>query len=583
MDLPVPEGQKKEMSFASHATMSKSFGTQRKTLARVITLEKKVNVLEKSGITPELFQDINQSILNINESLLGIRDIIAEDIAADKKIESDEAKADQQKLDAKKKEGAENFLELQTEKALVKPLKEGTKSVKGVFQRFMDAMLAIFGGWMIDKLGDAIEAWNAGDTEKLKEIAKNVTTALGIVGGIFLAQSALVGGIAGAISGIATGILFNIPASLAIMANPVTWIALAAIVASVAAFFLAKRYAKRWEDKSEEIMKREDLSLAEKKIQEKLYSNEYTTDVLLHGDGFNLGDSSSNPGTELFLAYRVLKDHYNRKDAENDTLYDSSLKAIKSLTKNNKEFNDEDKALLNKITNEYRKLAMIEEALAVTQNAIFAASNEGNDAEKQKQLANKKKLEIAFNQTKENLISLRSSTKNENLLDILQIAQEYSVDGFSELQKEEHKDLGGLDFMADLLEESRFKKDQNQLKIGGWADQGMFGDKDKYPKLDFDIERDIITPEGNFLNSDGKWVKGPLSQNLEGIQKDNSLISQKIDNEQNIEVVPIDLSGNKKGNQPLVKSGNEGELIAQATSNLNHDPYGRFYHTVYNI
>ena len=69
MDLPVPEGQKKEMSFASHATMSKSFGTQRKTLTRVIALEKKVGVLEKSGITPELFENINQSILNINKNL----------------------------------------------------------------------------------------------------------------------------------------------------------------------------------------------------------------------------------------------------------------------------------------------------------------------------------------------------------------------------------------------------------------------------------------------------------------------------------------------------------------------------------
>ena len=214
MDLPVPEGQKKEMSFASHATMSKSFGTQRKTLARVITLEKKVDVLEKSGITQELFQDINQSILNINQSLLGIRDIIAEDIAVDKEIERDQDKADQQQLDAQKKEGAEKFLELETEKELVEPVEKGTKNVKNVFQRFMDAMLALFGGWMIDKAGDALKAWQEGDTDKLKDIAKNVGVALGVVGGIFLAQSALIGGISGAISGIATGILFNIPAAI---------------------------------------------------------------------------------------------------------------------------------------------------------------------------------------------------------------------------------------------------------------------------------------------------------------------------------------------------------------------------------
>jgi membrane protein implicated in regulation of membrane protease activity len=578
MDLPVPEGQKKEMSFASHATMSKSFGTQRKTLTRVIALEKKVGVLEKSGITPELFENINQSILNINQNLLGIRDIIAEDIAVDKKIEQDQAKADQQRLDSKKKEGAEKFLELETEKELVKPVKEGTKSVKGVFQRFMDAMLALFGGWMIDKLGKAIEAWNEGDTDKLKEIAKNVTTALGVVGGIFLAQSALVGGISGAISGIATGILFNIPAAIAVIANPITWLAMAAIVASVAAFFLAKRYAKRWEDKSEEIMKREDLSLAEKETQKMLYSKEYEADVLMHGAG-RFGEQGSNPGTELVVAWKVLDALYTKKQLETDTVLMTSLRAIKSLSDNKKDLSDEDKALLNNITNEYRKLAMIEEALAVTQNAMSQASNEGNEAEKQKHLENKKKLEIAFNQTKENLISLRNSTKNENLLKILQIAQEYSVEGLGELEAAEHKDLGRLDFMADILEESRFKKDQSQLKIGGWGDQGMFGDKDKYPTLDFSIEDDVYNKGKNFLNSDGKW------EDLSSIEKNNDqLISQNTEKGPIIEVVPIETgSGNKKGNNSLVKSGaNDKEITQLATSN-GHDPYDLFYNSVYNL
>ena len=47
--LPTPPGEKSSSGGASHGTMSKSFGLQRKTLARVIGLEKRVDKIE-SGV-----------------------------------------------------------------------------------------------------------------------------------------------------------------------------------------------------------------------------------------------------------------------------------------------------------------------------------------------------------------------------------------------------------------------------------------------------------------------------------------------------------------------------------------------------
>ena len=572
MDLPVPEGQKKEMSFASHATMSKSFGTQRKTLARVITLEKKVDVLEKSGITQELFQDINQSILNINQSLLGIRDIIAEDIAVDKEIERDQDRADQQQLDAQKKEGAEKFLELETEKELVEPVEKGTKNVKSVFQRFMDAMLALFGGWMIDKAGDALKAWQEGDTDKLKEIATNVGVALGVVGGIFLAQSALIGGISGAISGIATGILFNIPAAIALLSNPATWLVMAAIVAGVLAFQQAKGIWARYEEKRKEIELDESLNLAEKVVETNTALHDANKDMSVMMTGMTGGDYSSTMAAHMFM--NSLRAH----QLANDTPAQTVLRAIKSKTRF-AGFETEDVTLLNSITNAYRKMVMIDDALKQTITDLEAATTAGDQGEITRLTSNKEKLELAFNQTKESIIQMEGSTDDKTIKEVLAIVREYSVMDLSEKEALEHKDFGFINKVADILEESRFRQPSKRIAGEGWANNAqMFFWSDQYehaPKLDFSID-DILNPS--------EEIEGNLESNVNGIKTDDTLISQSVDGGVDIEVVPVETnSGNKKGNNSLVKGGsNDKELTQLATSNGN-DPYDLFFNSVYGL
>ena len=47
--LPSPPGEKDSSGGVSHGVMSKSFGLQRKTLARVIGLEKRVDKIESGS------------------------------------------------------------------------------------------------------------------------------------------------------------------------------------------------------------------------------------------------------------------------------------------------------------------------------------------------------------------------------------------------------------------------------------------------------------------------------------------------------------------------------------------------------
>ena len=77
--LPTPPGEgDSKKGGVSHGVMSKSFGLQRKTLARVIGLEKRVDKIEsgEGGIDAGKFADLNRSILGINNNLAAIKDAL---------------------------------------------------------------------------------------------------------------------------------------------------------------------------------------------------------------------------------------------------------------------------------------------------------------------------------------------------------------------------------------------------------------------------------------------------------------------------------------------------------------------------
>ena len=226
--LPTPPGEgDSKKGGVSHGVMSKSFGLQRKTLARVIGLEKRVDKIEadgQGGIDADKFSEINQGIAAINSNLSSIKEFIDADMLAQQQAADDKKKDDSRAADSKKKLDAEKFLEQKQEQKLLKPAVKVAENTKSVFQRLFDALTGIFAGWLFDKGGKLITAWSEGDTEKFNEMKNQIIGALAVVGGIFAVAN--IGAIIAGMKLVVAGLKIGVPAILGLLANPWTWVVL---------------------------------------------------------------------------------------------------------------------------------------------------------------------------------------------------------------------------------------------------------------------------------------------------------------------------------------------------------------------
>lgn len=230
MDLPVPDGQEKDKSFASHSTMSKSFGLQRKTLVRVIGLEKKVAAIEKNNVQlMDDYKDITTSIKNINDNLLGIQQVLQDDLVADQDA-ADQANIDNRRAaDYKKKTKKEAGIEKAILGNFQKPLSKLTGKVQNIFGQFFKALGLIFSAWLLDKGIKLLDAFKK-DPERFEKIKNEVLKVLAIGGGIMLAISGGIALIIASMGGLIASIVFSIPGLLATLANPLVWAGIAAVL-----------------------------------------------------------------------------------------------------------------------------------------------------------------------------------------------------------------------------------------------------------------------------------------------------------------------------------------------------------------
>lgn len=188
-----------------------------------------------AGFVPEkLYGGITSSIQAINRNLIGITDILNQDLVQDQQDDQQKQRAEQQRVDNVKKGQKENFIESTIQNTLVKPVEKLAKKSKSVFARFFEALTAIFGGWLLDKGLKALKAWQEGDTGTLESIKNNVLKALAAAGGIFLLLNGGIPLIISGISALVGTIISSIPAILALLANPATWIAAGIIGAGIA-------------------------------------------------------------------------------------------------------------------------------------------------------------------------------------------------------------------------------------------------------------------------------------------------------------------------------------------------------------
>tara|TARA_X000000368_G_scaffold415605_1_gene407685 strand:- start:3992 stop:5941 length:1950 start_codon:yes stop_codon:yes gene_type:complete len=250
------------LGLATSKELSGTAGVAKDSAGRINVLEKRVDRIEKGGITQDMFKGINESILSINRNLLNIQEAIVADTDLEKQQARDQAKADKDKLDLQKKERAESFLELDAKKTLMKPVEKATEGVKSVFQRFFDALGALVGGWFIDKFGDLYEGWKDGDNKKLEEAAGQIKAGLGILAGVFVAQqvgtvllSTAMGGLMGAITGGG-----GIGSVLSLLGNPVAWLAIGAVITAIAVWARNREMKKNDRQKLEQLLIQRELS-----------------------------------------------------------------------------------------------------------------------------------------------------------------------------------------------------------------------------------------------------------------------------------------------------------------------------------
>jgi len=190
---------------------------------------KKGSGASMEGVDPKNINEVSRTLFNINNTLKGIVEILDSQLKLDKKEKKEDDKDAARELDAKKKKGAENFLELDTKesKEQTKKTSKLAEGAKGILNRLFTALTAIFAGWLFDKGAKMMNFLKEGDTESFKKMGMEVVKALGVVAGIFALLN--IGPIIGAITGITGALSAGMPAIMALLANPWTWAAIGLI------------------------------------------------------------------------------------------------------------------------------------------------------------------------------------------------------------------------------------------------------------------------------------------------------------------------------------------------------------------
>ena len=208
---------------------------------------KATSVFPKSSRTPEQkvqsaqggsgkistrdYASVTRSISHINNNLLGIKQLIEADAKGDQAaaIQADtNAKKQQDNL---KKNKTENFIEAGIQNSIIKPVKATAKKAQGAFSKFFETLGLVFLGWLADKGGKMLEAWKDGDMSTFNKLKNEVIKGTLIAGGVLLALNGGIGLIVSGIGALIGGLITAIPATLALLMNPVVLLGIAAVLA----------------------------------------------------------------------------------------------------------------------------------------------------------------------------------------------------------------------------------------------------------------------------------------------------------------------------------------------------------------
>ena len=190
------------------------------------------NATRENSVTEKQYVDLTRSVAAINRNLIGISNLLKLDMSLDKSERSKKLAAEKREQDQNKKINKEKFLEGKVTKALTNPIKKIGESAKIQFNKFFEALGILFFGWLADKGGKAMKAFKEGDMETLKKIKNNLIKVSLVAVGVIAAFSFGIPLIVSGITSLVSAIIASVPAVLSVLANPVVWMGIAAILAT---------------------------------------------------------------------------------------------------------------------------------------------------------------------------------------------------------------------------------------------------------------------------------------------------------------------------------------------------------------
>ena len=561
-NLPKPPGEQDSGvdKFATHSKLSKSFGLQRKTLERLIKLEKRVDKLD--GISEGLFKGIAKSLNTIDSNLRAITTAfeVLNDIQADALADQD--LQDSRDRDTDKKLDMGKFLG-QTEAAILKPVMTVEKKAKGIFDRLFEGLTAIFGGWLIDKLGDAMEAWKAGDLDKLEEIKENVTKGLMVIGGLFLAQQIGISAITGALTSLVTSIMFNIPMVIAALGNPITWLAFGAIIAAVGTYFWQQEKKKEIAQelrrnqlerdiRGETITKSEKLVEEQNLTHEKMNERPWWMSLLI-----NLTE-----GGELVRRGNRLQD----KRLKNLTTQELAIHyAMEQFPRT-----EENVRYLHALNQLWGRWSQIKAQIESLQTELENAQPE-QKIEIQKKIDG---LQLLLTKRGDEIKVMEENAIPE-IKTIINVMKDASVMHLPEDQREAARIQGIRGEMYQMLEAIRtegWKGGDPIFSMSGW--QGPEFDPRLHYRHKYDHNEDtfLVKPDLPFsTSSSGSGTVTGDTSTIKGNNTDTSTLSKKIETNTNIAIVPIGVNGQDGVGSDTVGGDDSSQIPDLATVNVK-DP-----------
>lgn len=175
-------------------------------------------------VSEKQYNGLNRNILAIRSNLKAIADLL---VRRDSQ-EAAEDKADEKQLRKERQDSriqdVESNLGTKIKAALIKPIEVMKAKVQGPFERIMNALKALFMGFVGMKAIDALKAWAEGDTETLEKLKNDLIQALAVGAGVFVALNGGIGLILGAAGSLAGTILGALPAIFGLIVNPYVWL-----------------------------------------------------------------------------------------------------------------------------------------------------------------------------------------------------------------------------------------------------------------------------------------------------------------------------------------------------------------------